>query len=152
VGKRDEFRDLLIRQDVRGLLRAWSRLAPQMPQLQSREQAEIVMHHARTQADSLPLRHRAYSHQWLTERDLPSGLPDALKPHAERIYPAKSVPAVGLSVNFRSKYMRGAEGEVRGVMENSVLESYADGKQNDPAFVHGRMMDAKDRAMKTLFG
>lgn len=108
------------------------------------------MHRARTEAESVSLKARAYSHRWLVERNLPSGLPDELKPKAERLYPVPA-QAVGISVNFRSEWMRPAAVKVRGAMETAVGEAFADGRR-DTAFVSARMAEAKDKTIKALFG
>lgn len=121
-----------------------------MPAPETVEQAEIVMHMARTQAESLPLRARAYSHCWLTERALPSQLPDALKPSAERLYPVV-VDAVGISVNTKNEYLRPAMLEVRGAMEYAVADAFADNRKDSP-FVTQRMNEARERTMRALFG
>lgn len=144
------FRQLLEAGDVDGLRKAWLELSPNMPQPETREKAEIVMHMTRTSTQSLPLRPRAYSHRWLQERMLPSQLPDELKPSAERLYPVIA-EGVGIALGFRSKWMRPAIGEVRGAMEYAVEDAYADGRR-EPAFVKSRMMAAKDKAMRVLFG
>lgn len=144
------FRNLLEAGDVEGLRAHWADHAPKMPQPETAEQAEIVMHRARTEAASISLRARAYSHAWLCERSLPSGLPDDLKPKAERIYPIV-VEAVGISVSARSPLLRPAMLEVRGAMEDAVNDAYADGRK-DPAFVKARMNEASDRTMRALFG
>lgn len=146
-----QFRALLEEGDVDGLVRGWRELFPGMPQPASREQAEIVMHRARTEAASITLRARAYSHRWLTERNFPSGLPDRLKPSAERLYPRR-VAGVGISVNTRSPILRPAMIEVRKAMEGAVLEAEADGRLTDDAFVATRMAAAKDRELRALFG
>src|SRR5437868_1304713 len=96
--------------DVEGLRRAWAKVGPKMPQPATYEQAEIIMHYARTQARWLNLKGRAYSHAWLRERLLPSGLPDELKPRAERLCPVIA-EAVGISVNFGGGYLKPAEKE-----------------------------------------
>lgn len=139
----DEFRQLLEAGDVDGLMKAWSRVAPHLPQPQSREQAEITMHMARTQSETIPLRHRQYSHCWLTERMLPSQLPPKDLPTIAE--------AVGISVNFGSKYLEPAAIEVRGAMEDAVNDCYANGETQVP-FVRARMAEARDRTMKALFG
>lgn len=145
------FSDLLEAGDVRGLRRHWAAIAPNMPQPKNAEEAEIVMHRARTEAESVSFRHRAYSHHWLNERGLPSGLPDRLKPSAERLYPRVAL-GVGISVNTRNEYLKPAMLEVRGAMENAVMEADADGKLENAAFVQKRMNEAKDRTMRALFG
>ncbi len=144
------FRNLLEAGDVDGLRAHWADHAPKMPQPETAEQAEIVMHRARTEAASISLRARAYSHAWLCERSLPSGLPDDLKPKAERMFPI-IVEAVGISVNTMNPLMRPAMLEVRGAMEDAVNDAYADGRK-DPAFVTARMTEARDRTMRALFG
>lgn len=137
--------------DLRRLRGMWAQLAPHLPQPESDEQAEVIMHHARTQAKAVRFKYRAYSHRWLRERGLPSGLPDTLRPKAERIYPIE-VLAIGISVNFRSAWMKPAAAEVRGAMEHAVLDAQAEGRLADSAFVSERMAEAKRRTMKALFG
>jgi hypothetical protein len=145
------FRNLLEAGDVDGLRAYWAEIAPGMPHAQTRDQAEIVMHRARTEADSIALRHRAYSHAWLRERSLPSGLPDHLKASAERLYPV-AAKAVGISVNVRNAFFRPAMIEVRGAMESAVMDADADGRIADAAFVTARMNEARAKSMRALFG
>lgn len=147
---RGDFRALLEAGDVDALRRAWAKVAPHLPQPKNRDEAEITMHYARTTADSLPLRARAYSHKWLCERELPSGLPVKLKPKAERLYPVIS-DGVGISINFKNPFFKPAAIEIRTAMEGAVNEAYADGRR-DPAFVTLRMKAARDRAYRALFG
>lgn len=144
------FRNLLEAGDIDGLRSHWAAVMPGMPQPESREAAEIVMHRARTEARSLCLTARAYSHRWLCERGLPSGLPDELKPKAERLYPV-AVGAVGISVNTKSEWLKSAMLEVRGAMEYAVADCYANGDEA-PEIVKPRMFEARDRTMKALFG
>lgn len=145
-----DFRRCLESGDVDGLRAAWAAVMPELPQPETREQAEIVMHRARTEAECLPLRARAYSHRWLTERLLPSGLPDHLKPGAERLYP-RVVDAVGVSINFRSRLLKPASRIVERSMCDAVEDAYAAGRK-EPAFVKARMTEARDRTIKALFG
>jgi hypothetical protein len=42
--------------------------------------------------------------------------------------------------------------EIRGAMEDAVLEAEADGRLTDAPFVKGRMMEARAKARKILFG
>lgn len=144
-------RNLLEAGDVEGCAAYWRKHAPQMPQAESRDQTEIVMHLARTASESVTLDRRAWSHRWLLDRGLPSQLPDGLKPKAERLYPERRV-AVGISINFNSPWMKGAERLVQSAMEEAVLEADAHGKIEDAAFVSARMAEAKAKAMKSLFG
>lgn len=145
------FRNLLEDGDVPGLMAAWGELFPGMPQPSSFGEAEIAMHMARTASESVSFKLRAYSHRWLDERDLPSQLPDELKPRAERLYPVAAC-AVGISVNARSEWMRPAMIEVRGAMETAVLDAEADRRLADSDFVKARMNEARARTMKQLFG
>lgn len=145
------FRNLLTAGDVEGCRAFWRRHAPHLPQPETREQAEIVMHRARTEAESVPLAARAWSHRWLVERDLPSGLPDHLRPRAEQVCPVR-VNAVGISINTRSEWLRPAMTEVREAMERAVLEADAEGRVEDTAFVSKRMAEARGRTMRALFG
>ena len=145
------FRNLLETGDIDGCRAYFAANAPHLPQVETREQAEIVMHRARTEAESVSLKARAYSHRWLCERRLPSGLPDALKPAADRLYPERRV-AVGISFNFRSPHLERAARIVQTAMEEAVLDADAHGRIEDSAFVSARMAEAKDRAMLGLFG
>lgn len=144
------FRNMLEAGDVEGLRAFWQNVASGMPQPETHEQAEIVMHMTRTAAGSVGFKARAYSHRWLTERNHRSQLPESLKPRAEQLYP-QVVDAVGISVNFRSPYMAPAAAEVRKVMEHAVEDAFADGRK-DPAFIKAQMMRAKGREMQALFG
>ena len=144
------FRNLLEAGDAPGLMAFWAEKMPSMPQPKGLEQATAAMHMARTAADSVSLRFRAYSHRWLLERDLPSQLPDKLKPSAERLYPVV-VDGVGISVNTMNKWMEPAMVPIRQAMETAVEEAYADNRR-DPAFVKVRMNEARDREFKALFG
>ncbi len=145
-----ETRNLLEAGDVEGLRAVWARF-PGMPQPENREQAEITMHYARTAADSIAMRTRAYSHAWLCERGMPSGLPEALKASAERMYPV-TVLGVGISVNTKNPLLAPAMGEIRESMEHAVLDAQADGRLADAPFVKARMNEARERSMRALFG
>jgi hypothetical protein len=145
-----EFRAALDSGDVRQLQRIWSSANPHLPRPANDAEAEIVMHRARTEAISVSFQRRAYSHRWLTERGLPSGLPNELKPKAERLYPV-IVEAVGISVITTSKFMRTAALEIRQSMSDAVAEAYADGR-TDADFVKTRMQEARAKSVAQLFG
>ena len=145
-----EFRQLLESGDVEGCRRYWHTHAPNMPQLQSRAEAEAAMHMARTAAETVRIRARAYSHRWLLDRGLPSQLPDRLKPAAGRLYPAV-VEAVGFSVNFRSSILAPAAAEVQSAVTAVIEDCYANGDK-DPELVRARMLDTKDATIRKLFG
>lgn len=140
-----EMRRCLEDLDVVAVRRLWRHVAPNMPQPKSDSDALIILHHARTQSAVVLLKHRAYSHRWLCDRGLPSGLPDNLKPHAERMYP-KIVGSVGISVN--SKYRQVRE-EIHDAMADVVENAYADRKE-DPEYIKPRMREARFRAQKRL--
>lgn len=150
MAKQDDFREALEAGDVRRLRRMWSSFCPHLPQPRTAEQAETVMHHARTQAENISFKARAWSHRWLTERELPSGLPDQLKPQAERVYP-RVVEAVGISVNIKNPLLKPVGAAVQRAMGDAVEEAYAD-RRTDPVFVKARMQEARERTFKALLG
>lgn len=145
------FRALLESGDVTGLQSAWANHYPRLPRPRTREQTEIVMHYARTEADSVSFRARAYSHAWLSERSLPSGLPDQLRASADRLYP-RVAAAVGISVNAKSPELQPALDGVRVAMERAVLDAEAEGRLTDSPFVVARMGEARRRELRALFG
>jgi hypothetical protein len=141
-----EFRNILVSLDIDGAVSFWSQLFPGYPVPGTRNEVLVAMHMARTSASSINFQERAYSHHWLQDHSFPSLLPDPLKPIAERLYP-KQVGGVGISVN--SKYP-GVQKAIHGVMQNAVLEAYADGYQDDPEKVKQRMQEARLRERKGL--
>lgn len=144
MGHEAEMRRCLEALDVEGVRRLWAHIAPQFAQCTDAE-ALAALHMARTAAESITLRLRAYSHRWLSDNGYPSALPDALRPKAERMYP-KIVTAVGISVI--SKYRQVAD-EVGGAMRDVVENCYADGKE-DPEYIRPRMLEARQIARKRL--
>lgn len=128
----------------------WAKVMPHLPQPADDLETLATIHHARTQAKSLPLRLRAYSHRWLCERLLPSGLPDWLRPKAERMYP-RLVEAVGIAVKpitgETPPIVAAFSLHVRGAMEYAVEDAFANGDK-DPTIVKGRMMEARAYARK----
>lgn len=141
------FRRALIDLDVGLIRRIWSHVAPHLPQPRTRDDTLVALHVARTASESVPLNLRAYSHAWLLERGLPSRLPDHLKPSAQRLYPIV-VGSVGISVNSRHQAVKDG---VQVAMEDAVLDCYGMGDE-DPKIVKPRMMEARDRELKGLFG
>jgi len=137
--------------DHRRLRKGWSELFPHLPGPQSDEDAEIVLHHARTQNPRIEFKLRAWSHRWLAERDIPSGLPDELKPKAERLYPVV-VSAVFVSANSNSPALRPVAKMVQDAMSDAVLEAEADGKLLDTPFVRTRIQEARAKTFKQLLG
>lgn len=146
-----QFRAALEAGDAMAMWRVMAGAVPDAPQPKTPAQAEIILHRVRVETQSLALRLRAYSHAWLTERGLPSGLPDALKPAAERLYP-RVVDAVGIAVKV-PRIFAPVGAEIQRAMAEAVLELEADGVAlDDRPVVHGRMFEARARTLKTLLG
>lgn len=107
-----------------------------------------MLHRARTTASSIPVHLRLYSHAWLEERGLPSGLPDELRPPMERVFPViKS--AVGVAVKTlstdperieRAKAVQHAMAEAGGEAMDSGI--------TDPKRVSKLMWEARDRVLR----
>lgn len=150
-----QFRRALEDGDHMQLWRLWSSVCPHLPQPKTPREVEIMMHRARTEAASMPLALRAYSHAWLLDQGFESGLPDELKPQAERLYPTFA-KAVGISVNFSKTMKRlfpGLQREIQGAMTDAVEELHADGVDlNDRERVHGRIFEARETRLKQLVG
>jgi len=136
--------------DLETCRKLWAQVAPKMPQPKTEDEARIVMHYACTQAKNIRFKSRAYSHAWLCDHLLPSGLPDELKPKAQRIYPTV-VDAVGIAVGFKSSVFKPLAPIIRGAMEDVVLNHYADGIK-DPEIIRPRMLEARKNAVKKLIG
>jgi hypothetical protein len=141
-----EMQRCLVDCDVLGAMKLWKHISPNMPQPKNDAEGLIVLHHARTQSISIPFKLRAYSHRWLCDNGLPSGLPDNLRPKAERIYP-RVVEAVGVSVKALSEANIPLAKAIEQAMSDAVAEAYADGKR-DPGFVKARMEEARSRVMR----
>ena len=122
-----------------------SEAEPHMPSLGSDFAVEARMHYARTLTQTIVPRKRFYSHRWLFDHDLPSGLPDRLKPAADRMYP-RIVEGVAICCASASSEVALS---IRSAMERVVLESFAD-DERDPGVVRLRMMDARDRERRGL--
>jgi hypothetical protein len=146
----DDFRAALEAGDFRQLRRISETAEPHLARLTD-EQAEIVMHDARTRTKSLPFQKRAWSHRWLTERGLESGLPDRLRPKADQLYP-RVAAAVGISVTARNPLLAAVAPLIRESMQDAVLEAQADGRLEDDGFVRARMQEARERTTKALLG
>lgn len=146
----EQFRAALEACDVALVRKMWHHVSPNMPQPEDDEEALQRIHYARTLMDVIGFDRRAYSHAWLLERGLPSGLPDDLRPRAQRLYPV-TVSAVGIAVRGSTAVGRQLAPLIRGVMSDAVNEAYADGR-TEPAFVKARMMEAKERELGRLLG
>ena len=135
--------------DVVQARRLWAHIAPSLPQPKTDAEALIVIHMARTQAEFVPLRQRAYSHSWLIDHNLPSQLPDALKPLAQRLYP-RIVDAVGISLNFRD-LLKPIKPTVLKAMENEVMDLWASNKK-EGSLVRRRLREVRDTTVNKLMG
>lgn len=146
-----QFRQALVDGDVNALLAIWARVMPHLPQPETREAAAAVMHRARTEATSVPFRARAYSHRWLEDRGLPSGLPDRLKPRAEQICP-RVVAGVGIAVESSSPILKPVAKACERAMSDAVAELHADGVSLESPLIRQRMKEAHQRTLKELLG
>ncbi len=141
-----EFRRCLIDLDVEGSRKLWAKVAPHLMQPTDASQVLFTLHYARTQTRSIASRLRYYSHRWLCDNGFPSGLPDELKPLAERMFP-KIVTAVGIAVKSMSAAGAPLAKMVQQVMSDAVAEAYADGI-TEPCIVKERMASAFSRALR----
>lgn len=146
-----DFRRCLETLDVPGIRALWAKHSPHLSQPKDDAEALVALHMARTAAESLSIKDRAYSHRWLDERNLPSQLPDRLKRSADRLYPQNKY-GVGVSFGFKSRELRPAAQLIQGAMCEAVLEAEADGRLLDDAHVIKRMNEARDREYRALFG
>lgn len=140
-----ELRRCLLEVDVDGIVKLWRHVAPHLPQPTNSFEATAAIHMARVQMESMPLKSRYYSHCWLRDAALPSQLPDALKPSAERMFPV-GARAVAIAVKNVTPLALG----VRGVMEDAVRETYADGHERQPLIVKARMLEMRGRFLRRL--
>jgi hypothetical protein len=147
MSAQSEFHAALEKGDVSECRRIAAILFPHLPQ---GADAEASMHMARTQIPTISFKARAYSHRWLTERGLPSQLPDELKPRAERLYPVVA-EAVFLSANSNSPILKPMMPLVQGAMSDAVEDCYANGDKA-PALVRSRIQEARRKSIRQLAG
>jgi hypothetical protein len=145
----EHFRAALESCDVALVRKMWNSVFPNMPQPKSDEAALAQIHYART---LMPIGFdlRAYSHCWLLERALPSGLPDEFKPSAQRLYPV-TVGVVGISVNATSEIGRRLAPVIQSAMSDAVMDAYAEGK-TEPTFIRARMQEARTTTVRRMIG
>jgi hypothetical protein len=129
----------------------WKFVSPHLPQPQSDHETLATIHYARTVANSFSLRLRAYSHAWLLDHGLRSGLPDELKPKAERMYP-RIAEGVGIACRGTSEVGRAIAPLIQGAMSGAVMDIYADDRSPDPARVRARMAEARRTTVRKLIG
>jgi hypothetical protein len=145
-----EFRAALASGDARAVRKAAAVAMPHLPQPATDEEAEVLMHIARTEAKSLPLKLRAWSHRWLTERGHPSHLPDELKPKAEQVHPVIA-EGVMVAVLAQTEEMKPFAKRLEREMSKAVEDAYANG-DTAPAIVRERMQEARSRTYRELLG
>ncbi len=75
-----EFRRCLLELDVVVACRLWAHVAPHLTQPANTNETLFTLHMARTEAQSIPLVERQYSHRWLKERGFGSMLEEPLWP------------------------------------------------------------------------
>ena len=149
----DEMSRCLATCDVAGIRRLWKHVAPHLPQPASDREALETIHYSRTINPSFAFRLRAYSHAWLLGEGLPSGLPDELKPKAQRMFPC-IVEGVGIAVGGATELGRVIAPLLQRAMSDAVLEVYADSKNRSPivGLVKARMAEARTTTVKKLLG
>lgn len=142
----EELRRCLVDCDIEGIRTLWNYISPNIRVPEDDADVLIQIHMARTATERIPFRFRAYSHKWLTERTIPSFLPDEMKPRAERMYP-RIVSAVGVCVatigNKKNDYHHAVSTALCDVVENF----YADGVE-DPVLIKAAMKEVHDKLRK----
>lgn len=73
-----EFRRCLIEMDIDGMMRLWKHCAPHLADT-NRKACEMSMHLARTKMETLPIKLKVYSQNWLNERGVGSFLADDVR-------------------------------------------------------------------------
>ena len=138
------FRQALNDGDVYRVNSLFGAVFPHLPQMTAKE-AEIVMHRARTETETISLPKRLYSHAWLEERQFASALPDELRP--DPLLP-RDVRAVGISVRTLSRIpeMKERAQFIQSALTNAAGEAMEDGETD--VVVKKRIMDARLIALK----
>lgn len=145
-GHSAELRRCLEQCDVAGARALWAHIAPHLPQPSDDWITLATIHRARTQAENISFKLRAYSHAWLTERAIPSGLPDELKPKAQRIYPV-IVGAHGVAVGRPSSPHRERNLAIERAMSDAIMDCYANNTR-DPEIISARMLEARAKVYR----
>lgn len=122
-----EFRRCLLELDVVGIRRLWKHVASHLPQPSSDDEALVMLHMARTAAQSVPERLRAYSKAWLAERER-----------------AKVANAVGISIRS-PEHRRSQAEDAKAAMADVVLSAHQAGidLDVDAAEVSRRMTNVR---------
>lgn len=146
----DLFRRCLESCDIEGVRKLWAHVAPHLPQPNGDYQVQVMIHSARTQAASMPLRLRAYSHQWLLANGLPSQLPNDLKPKAEQMdFKFSFGVGIGMKMATTDPQKRAVGQLIQRAMGEAVEEAFAD-RRTETVFLRQRMVEAKERTIRSL--
>lgn len=137
--------------DVETAKKLWAHVYPHLYQPKTGHETLIMIHSARTQAESVPFKLRAWSHSWLLDNNYPSNLPDHLKPAAERVYP-RIVDAVGISVNSTSPARKPLAAHIRAAMEYVVNDAYSNRTRPSDERIREMMMLARVEVVRELLG
>lgn len=145
-------RETLATGDVPRLMSIWGAINPAMPQPESYEEGEVILHQARTSAESVALEKRLYSHAFLDERGYPSGLPDALRPPRERKGPSVIFSAVLVAVGTTStrEDRRQEARAIEAVMSQAAGEMVSSGILDRDRIV-AHMWQARDNFIKSRY-
>lgn len=139
--------------DVTGFRRLWRHVAGHLMQPADDGQALALMHRARTETIFMERKLRFYSHRWLLDHGLPSGLPDTLKPMAERMYP-RIAAMTGVSVNYTAGFLKPAGDEIEATLSLEILDAYATDKPDriDHLKLRAHLNDTLQRESRKLIG
>ena len=130
-----DVRRILEQMDVGSAHKNWAQLFPGLPPPKNYAETRAALHVARTKAESCRLADRLYSHHWLTERDLPSKLPEKFRPWWDG---TKIVSGVGVVVRASNERFKDRATAIREAMEQAILEMYDAGIE-DPIKVSEHM-------------
>lgn len=147
---RAEFARCLNELDVKVARKLWLHVFPGLPVPKTDKDMLATLHLARTTSPLADQMKRYYSHRWLLDNGLISMLPDPLRPVAERVYPTKTPPSVGIAL-AGSTWFKPAIPLIRGEMEKSVLETMGD-DVDDPTVIRSRLLQAGEKEKHKLFG
>ena len=147
----EQFRDCLDRCDVQGVRALWGHCFAHLPQPGSDFEVLVMIHRARTEAQSVVRSKRYYSHQWLVANGIPSGLPEKDRPKAER-RDFKFAYGVGIAVktNSQDPERQALARHVQDAMADAVEHAFADGR-TDTAFLRARMGEARAVATRRFW-